>query len=103
MIAEELGFVGVLILFALFGALLYRALRAAYVSSDVFGRLLAVGIFSMIAFQFFVNVGMNIGLLPVTGIPLPLISYGGSSMVTLLASIGVLESVIMRHRRFELV
>lgn len=102
-LAEELGFVGVLALFALFGLLLYRALRAAYVAGDVFGRLLAVGIVSMIAFQFFVNVGMNVGVLPVTGIPLPLISYGGSSMVTLLASVGVLESVITRHRRFELV
>jgi rod shape determining protein RodA len=101
-LAEELGFIGSLVLFGLFAFLGYRAMRAALISSEPFGRLLAVGILSMISFQFYVNVGMNIGLLPVTGIPLPFISFGGTSLVTLLAAIGVLESVVMRHRRFEL-
>lgn len=101
-LAEELGFVGALVLFGLFALLFYRAMRIAILSSESFGRLLAVGILSMLAFQFFVNVGMNVGLLPVTGIPLPFISFGGTSLVTVLAAIGVLESIVMRHRRFEL-
>ena len=101
-LAEELGFLGALFLFVLFGLLLYRALRAAFLSSEPFGRLVAVGVISMLAFQFFVNVGMNVGLLPVTGIPLPFISFGGTSLVTVMASIGILESIVMRHRRFEL-
>jgi len=100
-LAEELGFVGALALLVLLGVLLLRGLRAATVSRDAFGRLLCVGIVSGLAFQTFVNVGMNAGLLPVTGVPLPLISYGGSSALSVLVGIGILESVAMRHRRFE--
>lgn len=100
-LAEELGFIGAIGLFALFSVLLLRGLRSAYVASEPFGRLLAVGIVGMILFQLFVNVGMNISLLPVTGIPLPFISFGGSSLITFMAAIGILESITMRHRKFQ--
>jgi rod shape determining protein RodA len=100
-LAEELGFVGALALFALFALVLARSLRAAYLASEPFGRLLAVGVVSMLMFQLFVNVGMNVSLLPVTGIPLPFISFGGSSLITFMAAVGMVESITMRHRRFE--
>lgn len=100
-LAEELGFMGAMALFALFAILIFRALRAAYVASEPFGRLLAVGVSTMLMYQLFVNVGMNVSLLPVVGIPLPFISFGGSSLITFMAAIGIVESVTMRHRRFE--
>jgi rod shape determining protein RodA len=100
-LAEELGFVGAMALFTLFAILIFRGLRAAYVASEPFGRLLPVGVISMLMFQLFVNVGMNVSLLPVAGIPLPFISFGGSSLITFMAAIGIVESVTMRHRRFE--
>src|SRR5262249_54754431 len=100
-LAEELGFVGAMVLFALFAIVIARALRAAYLASEPFGRLLSVGVATMLMFQLFVNVGMNVSLLPVAGIPLPFISFGGSSLITFMAAIGVVESITMRHRRFE--
>lgn len=100
-IGEELGFVGALLLFALFIFLLWRGLRAAMISRDVFGRLLATGIVSMLLFQVFLNIGVNLRILPVTGVPLPLISYGGSSLVTVLLSLGILESIVIRHKKLE--
>jgi rod shape determining protein RodA len=101
-VAEELGFVGSVVLIALLTLLILRGLRVASVSRDAFGRLVAVGIVGSLFWQTFVNAGMNVGLLPVTGVPLPLVSYGGSSAMTVLACIGVLQSIAMRHRRFEL-
>lgn len=98
-LGEELGFVGALVLFALFVVLLWRALRVAEVSRDLFGRLIATGVVIFILLQTFINVAVNIGLLPVTGIPLPFVSQGGSSLITLLIAIGVLQSVVLRHRR----
>ena len=98
-IAEQVGFVGVLILFAVFVVLLMRIARVSFMAGDTYGRLLASGILSMIMFQVFVNIGMNIGLMPVTGIPLPLISYGGSSLITTLASFGILQSILLRHQK----
>ncbi|MDP2935462.1 MAG: FtsW/RodA/SpoVE family cell cycle protein, partial [Dehalococcoidia bacterium] len=74
---------------------------AATLARDVFGRLLAVGIVSMLLFQVFLNIGVNIRLLPVTGVPLPLISYGGSSLLTVLLSLGILESIIIRQKKIE--
>lgn len=100
-LAEELGFVGALVLFMLMAFLLMRLLKAATVSTETFGRLVATGIVTWIAFQTFINVGMNIRLLPVTGVPLPFISYGGSSLIVILAAIGIVESIIMRHRKIE--
>lgn len=96
--AEELGFAGAMVLFGLFILLLFRCVRVAGVADDAFGRLIAVGIASFILFQVFVNIAVNIRLLPVTGVPLPLVSAGGSSLVTILAAIGILQS-ILGHRR----
>jgi rod shape determining protein RodA len=98
-LGEELGFVGALALFGLFMVLLWRGLRAAEISRDLFGRLLATGIVVYILLQTFINVGVNVGLLPVTGIPLPFVSQGGSSLITLFIAIGILESILLRHRK----
>jgi rod shape determining protein RodA len=98
-IAEQVGFMGVLLLFVVFTVLLMRIARVSFVAADGYGRLLASGILAMIMFQVFVNVGMNVGLMPVTGIPLPLISYGGSSLITTLASFGILQSILLRHQK----
>jgi len=98
-IGEEMGFLGALILFALIGVVLWRILRAASLARDSFGRLIACGVAALIFFQSLVNIGMNLGLLPVIGIPLPFISSGGSSLVTLLIAEGLVQSVVMRHKK----
>lgn len=100
-LAEELGFIGAGVLFALVTIVVVRGLRAAALASEPFGRLITVGIVTMLLFQFLVNVGMNVRLLPVTGIPLPLISYGGSSLITFLAGIGLVQSITMRHQKLD--
>jgi rod shape determining protein RodA len=100
-LGEELGLLGALLLFALFAFLLFRGLRAASLARDPFGRLIATGIVLMILIQVFINVAVNIRLLPVTGIPLPFISSGGSSLITLFVALGVLESILLRHRQID--
>lgn len=100
-LGEELGLIGALVLLALFTALLFRALRVATMARDQFGRLLATGIAIMILFQVFINIAVNIRLLPVTGIPLPFISQGGSSLIMLFAALGLLQSILLRHRQIE--
>ncbi len=97
-LGEELGFVGAMLLFALFLTLLLRGLQVAALAPDDFGRLLATGIVVMLLTQVFINVGVNIRLFPVTGIPLPLISQGGSSLLSVFASVGLLQSVRARRR-----
>jgi rod shape determining protein RodA len=99
--AEELGFLGALAMLGLLFFLLWRMLRIAGRAQDTFGRLLASGMAGLIFFQATVNVGMNLGLMPVTGIPLPFVSYGGSSFLTLMLGVGLAESVAMRHRKLE--
>ena len=101
-LGEELGFLGAMILFAMFTLLLFRGLRAAAISQDMFGRLIAVGIVIFILFQAFINIGVNVRLFPVTGIPLPFLSAGGSSLITLFIAIGLLESVVLRHKQVTL-
>ncbi|HET8569650.1 MAG TPA: rod shape-determining protein RodA [Candidatus Limnocylindria bacterium] len=96
-LAEDLGYVGALILFALYAILLLSALRIAARARDAFGGLLAGGVVAMIGFQIAVNVGMAISLMPVTGIPLPFISQGGSSLISTCAALGILQSVAMRR------
>jgi rod shape determining protein RodA len=96
-LAEDLGFVGAVILFALYIVLLVAALRIAFRARDPFGMLLGSGIVAMLLFQILVNVGMAISLMPVTGIPLPFISHGGSSLVSICFALGVLQSVSMRR------
>ncbi|HEY5639780.1 MAG TPA: rod shape-determining protein RodA [Dehalococcoidia bacterium] len=100
-LGEELGLFGALILFALFTALLFRGIRAATLSQDQFGKLIATGIVIMILFQVFINVAVNIRLVPVTGIPLPFISQGGSSLVMMFMALGLLEGIVVRHKRIE--
>ncbi|MDQ4096592.1 MAG: rod shape-determining protein RodA, partial [Actinomycetota bacterium] len=87
-VGEELGFVGASTLLALFGLVLWRTWRAAGLAKDEFGTLLCVGVLAMLLFQIFENVGMTMGLTPITGIPLPFVSYGGSSMLACFAAVG---------------
>ena len=96
-LAEDLGFIGAAILFALYIALLLSALRIAHRSRDAFGTYLAGGVAAMLAFQIVVNVGMAISLMPVTGIPLPFISQGGSSLISICFALGALQSISMRR------
>lgn len=102
-LGEELGFVGAMVLFALLLLLLARALRGYELAGDRFTSLVCAGVVSMIAFQSVVNLGANVGLTPVTGIPLPLVSYGGSALVTQLAAVGLVQAAFVRRRlyRFE--
>jgi rod shape determining protein RodA len=99
--AEELGFLGAVAMMGLMFFVLWRILRVAGRSQDTYGRLLAAGVAGLMLFQTVVNIGMNLGLLPVTGIPLPFVSYGGSSFITLMLGMGLVESVAMRHRKLE--
>ncbi len=96
-LAEDLGFVGAAILFVLYIVLLLSALRIAHRSRDAFGTYLAGGIVAMLAFQIVVNVGMAISLMPVTGIPLPFISQGGSSLISICFALGALQAISMRR------
>jgi rod shape determining protein RodA len=98
-VAEELGFVGGLLLLVLFALLVWRILVIGWGARDALGSMVAYGLASMLLFQLMVNVGMVIGIMPVTGIPLPFITYGGSSMISLLFGMGILESVRMHSRK----
>ncbi len=98
-IAEELGFTGTLIVLFLLFFVIWRLVRIAEKAPDQFGRLLTLGVAALLFFQTFVNVGMNLSLVPVTGITLPFLSYGGSSLVSTLLAIGLAQSVAMRHRK----
>jgi len=100
-LAEELGFIGTLVVIGLFILLLWRILMAAWRSKDPFGTLFAAGLASMLLFQLFVNVGMVTGIMPITGIPLPFITYGGASMISIAAGLGILESINIRQGRAE--
>jgi rod shape determining protein RodA len=94
---EELGFVGAALVVALLGLVLWRAGRIAMQAEDLFGRLVATGILCWFAFQSFENIGMTLGIMPVTGVPLPFVSYGGSSMFANLIAVGLLQNVHMRR------
>jgi rod shape determining protein RodA len=96
-VGEELGFAGAAALLALLALLAWRALRVAAMASDPLGALIAAGVVSMVVFQTFVNVGMAIGIMPITGIPLPFVSYGGSSLIANFLAIGLLENIHMRR------
>ena len=93
---EELGFVGAALIILLLGVILWRAIRIALRASDLFGRLVATGVATWIAFQAFENIGMNLGIMPVTGVPLPWVSYGGTSMFASWLAIGLLVNVHLR-------
>lgn len=100
-LAEELGFVGAIALFILLLLLILRVLRAADRARNEFGRLVAGGVASMLLFASVVNLGANLTILPVTGIPLPFISHGGSALITNLAALGVLQAVLSQPSRYR--
>jgi rod shape determining protein RodA len=97
-VGEEFGFVGAALVLSLFALLIWRALRTLTMAKNFYGALVAGGITAMLMFQVFVNVGMTIGIMPITGIPLPLMSYGGSSVLTTLMAIGLLQSIHAQAR-----
>jgi len=98
-IAEELGFVGGLLVLVIFGLLIWRILAIGWGARDTLGMMIATGLASMLLFQILVNIGMVVGIMPVTGIPLPFITYGGSSLISLLFGMGILQSVRMHSRK----
>lgn len=98
-IGEQFGFVGAAVLFFLFALVLFRIWRIAHLSKDRFGTYVCAGVFGIIVWQMFQNVGMTIGIMPVTGLPMPFISYGGSGLITYFALFGVLQSIHMRRLR----
>jgi rod shape determining protein RodA len=97
-IGERFGFLGAAFVLSLFALLIWRALRIVTLSKNLYGTLVAGGITAMLMFQVFVNVGMSLGIMPITGIPLPLMSYGGSSVLATFLAIGILESIHMQAR-----
>jgi rod shape determining protein RodA len=100
-LAEELGFVGGLVLFVLFALLLWRVLVAGWRSRDPFGSMFAAGLASVILFQLVVNAGMVMGIMPITGIPLPFVTHGGASLVSMAIGLGILQSINIRQTRAE--
>lgn len=98
-LSEEWGFVGSLLLVLFFAVLLTRILLVAKNAPDNFGNLIAIGVFSFLLPQVFINVGMNLGIMPITGIPLPLVSYGGSSLWVTMIALGLVQSVAIRRKR----
>ena len=100
-LAEEWGFIGAIVLLLAFLLLIVWGLQVAQRSRDAFGKILAVGVTAMMAWQVFINIGMVMGLMPVVGVTLPFISYGGSSIITMMMGIGLLMNVSMRRFKFE--
>jgi len=98
-VGEQLGFVGAATVLMLLGVVAWRTLRAAQVARDPFGRLLATGCFTLIAFSAFENAGMSMGIMPIAGIPLPFLSYGGSATIAFFAAVGIAMSVHLRRGR----
>jgi rod shape determining protein RodA len=96
-VGEQLGFVGSATLLALFALMVWRTWRTATLAKDLAGTLLCVGVLAMLVFQVFVNVGMTMGIMPITGIPLPFMSYGGTATVATFAAIGLVLNVHMRR------
>lgn len=97
-VGEQYGFVGAGLVLLLYALLISRALRVLVMAKDLFGSLIAAGVAAMLMFQVFVNVGMTIGIMPITGVTLPLMSYGGSSVITTLLAVGLLQSIYVQAR-----
>jgi rod shape determining protein RodA len=98
-IGEQFGLLGCAVVLGLFAVMLFRIWRIAHMSRDLFGTYLCVGVFTMLLWQVFQNVAMTVGVMPITGLPLPFISYGGSSLVAYFAMLGLVQSVHMRRYR----
>ncbi len=99
--SEEFGTIGGALIILTLGVIIWRCIRAAQKARDVAGSMIAIGIATLIFFQGAVNIGMNMNILPVSGLPLPFISYGGSGLTALMLGIGLVESVVMRHKQME--
>ena len=97
-VGEEYGFVGAALVLSLYALLIWRSLRVLTMAPSLYGALVAGGIVAMLMFQVFVNVGMTIGIMPITGVTLPLMSYGGSSVLTTLLAVGLLQSIYAQAR-----
>jgi rod shape determining protein RodA len=97
-VGETYGFMGAALVLSLYALLIWRTLRILTMAKNLYGALIAGGILAMIMFQVFVNVGMTIGIMPITGVPLPLMSYGGSSVLVTFIAIGLLESIHVQAR-----
>jgi rod shape determining protein RodA len=97
-VGEEYGFLGASIVLSLFALLIWRGLRILTMAKNLYGALIAGGIVAMLMFQVFVNVGMTVGIMPITGVPLPLMSYGGSSVLMTLMAVGILQSIHVQAR-----
>jgi rod shape determining protein RodA len=97
-VGETFGFVGAALVLSLFALLIWRSLRILTMAKNLYGTLIAGGITAMLMFQVFVNVGMTIGIMPITGVPLPLVSYGGSSVIVTFLAIGLLQSIHAQAR-----
>ena len=100
-IGEELGLVGALVFTGLLGFIIYRSMYAAWIAHDTFGRLLCVSIAAVLFLQTYINLGMQVGIMPVTGVVLPFVSYGRSNLLAAMAAIGMVESVAMRYKKLE--
>ncbi|MDF2460997.1 MAG: rod shape-determining protein RodA [Candidatus Saccharibacteria bacterium] len=100
-LSEKMGFVGGVLLIGLFGVLIYRGIHIAYTTQDRFGMFIATGIVAMILFHVFINVGMNMAIAPVTGIPLPYVSYGGTGLIVMMFAAGILMSVAIRRKKLQ--
>jgi rod shape determining protein RodA len=97
-VGEQYGFLGAALVLGLYGLLISRTLRMIVFAKDLFGSLVAAGVAAMLMFQVFVNVGMTVGIMPITGVTLPLMSYGGSSIITTMLAIGLLQSIYVQAR-----
>jgi len=100
-VSEEFGLVGGILVIVTLGLIIWRCLRAAQKARDVSGAMIAYGVATLIFFQGAINIGVNLRIVPVSGLPLPFISYGGSGLTSLMLGIGLVESVAMRHRQLE--
>ncbi|HSO98768.1 MAG TPA: FtsW/RodA/SpoVE family cell cycle protein, partial [Solirubrobacteraceae bacterium] len=97
-VGETYGFAGAALVLSLYALLIWRTLRIVTMSKNLYGTLIAGGVLAMFMFQVFVNVGMTIGIMPITGVPLPLMSYGGSSVIVTFLALGLLESIHIQAR-----
>jgi rod shape determining protein RodA len=100
-LSEEFGFLGAIVVLLILGFIIWRCLRAARLARDTFGALIAYGVATLIFFHTAVNVAMNLNIIPVTGLPLPFVSYGGSTLLSLMLGIGLVESVVLRQKSLE--
>jgi rod shape determining protein RodA len=97
-VGETYGFVGAAVVLSLYALLIWRSLRILTMAKNLYGTLIAGGVLAMLMFQVFINAGMTIGIMPITGVPLPLMSYGGSSVIVTFIAIGLLQSIYVQAR-----